>query len=121
MAVHTLTPCGVCLLASYSKEDVEMATTITATRETVTPTVEQKARFYEHLALLSGRAPSLEIPAPSPVPVPVPVPIPIPVLVGSRFLIWKQDPSVTDPGIRLTFIPSLVLDGPRDSRITTNL
>jgi hypothetical protein len=42
-------------------------------------------------------------------------------VVGSRFLIWKQDPSVTDPSIRLTFIPSLVLDGPRDSRITTSL
>jgi hypothetical protein len=28
---------------------------------------------------------------------------------------------VTDPGIRLTFIPTLVLDGPPDSCITTNL
>src|SRR5215813_5468851 len=111
MAVHTLTPCGICPLASYSEEDVEMATTITATRETVTPTVEQKAHFYEHVALLSGRAPSLEVPAPSPVPMPI----------GSRFLIWKQDPSVTEPGIRLTFIPSLILNGPRDSRITTSL
>jgi hypothetical protein len=47
--------------------------------------------------------------------------VPIPLVIGSRFLIWKQDPSVTDPGIRLTFIPSLILDGPLDSRITTNL
>src|SRR5262245_48629161 len=119
MAVHTLTSCGVCPLASYSEEDVEMATTITATPETMTPTVEHKAHFYEHLALLSRRAPSPAAPTPSPVPVPTPVPIP--QVAGSRFLIWKQDPSVTDPGIRLTFIPSLILDGPQDSRITTNL
>jgi hypothetical protein len=55
------------------------------------------------------------------VPIPVPVPLPVPLPLGSRFLIWKQDPSVTDPGIRLTFIPGLILDGPKDSRITTNL
>lgn len=96
-----------------------MATTITATPETMTPTVEHKAHFYEHLAFLSRRAPSPAAPIPSPVPSPIPTPIPL--VAGSRFLIWKQDPSVTDPGIRLTFIPSLILDGPQDSRITTNL
>lgn len=55
------------------------------------------------------------------IPSPIPIPIPIPVVTGSRFLIWKQDPSVAEPGVGLSFVPSLVLDGPRDSRITTEL
>lgn len=53
--------------------------------------------------------------------IPLPVPIPIPLLVGSRFFIWKQDPTVLELGRRLVYIPGLVLDGPHDSRITTNL
>ncbi len=56
-----------------------------------------------------------------PIPSPTPIPIPIPLVTGSRFLIWKQDPSVADPGVRISFVPTLVLDGPRDSRITTEL
>jgi hypothetical protein len=57
----------------------------------------------------------------TPVPRPVPMPIPLPLLIGSRFMIWKQDPTVHALGRRLTFIPRLVLNGPRDSRITTEL
>lgn len=56
-----------------------------------------------------------------PIPSPIPIPIPIPLVTGSRFLIWKQDPTVADPGVRLSFVPSLVLDGPRDTRIATEL
>jgi hypothetical protein len=52
---------------------------------------------------------------------PNPIPIPIPLFVGSRIPIWKQDPTVADPGVRMTFIPSLVFDGPMDSRIKTEL
>ncbi len=40
------------------------------------------------------------------------------VPVGSRVLIWKQDPSVSDLGTRKAFLPGLTLQGPRDARIT---
>jgi len=53
--------------------------------------------------------------------VPSAIPIPIPVLAGSRFLIWKQDPSVGEPELRVTYVPSFVLNGPRDSRVTIDL
>ncbi|HKP53754.1 MAG TPA: hypothetical protein VJ183_14020 [Chloroflexia bacterium] len=48
---------------------------------------------------------------------PVPIP-PIPVLVGPRVLLWKQDPSVSEIGVRKAFLPGLVIAGPRDARIT---
>lgn len=38
--------------------------------------------------------------------------------VGSRVLIWKQDPSVSEVGTRKVFLPGLILQGPRDARIT---
>src|SRR6266576_3923295 len=45
-------------------------------------------------------------------------PIPIPLLSkGSRVLIWKQDPSVAEIGIRRAFLPGNIVAGPRDSRI----
>src|SRR4051812_44788320 len=50
-------------------------------------------------------------------PVPSPIPIPIPVLVGPRVLMWKQDPSVGEIGIRKAFLPRPVSTGPSDSRI----
>lgn len=56
-----------------------------------------------------------------PIIIPNPIPVPIPLLQGSRFLIWKQDPSVGEPGLRVRFIPSFVLNGPKDVRITTDL
>ena len=37
---------------------------------------------------------------------------------GARVLMWKQDPSVSDLGTRKTFLPGVILDGPRDARIT---
>ncbi|WP_300750760.1 hypothetical protein [Janthinobacterium sp.] len=40
------------------------------------------------------------------------------VPVGSRMLIWKQDPSVSELGTRKAFVPGLILQGPRDARIT---
>ncbi|MFI0357696.1 hypothetical protein [Actinomadura sp. 9N407] len=49
------------------------------------------------------------------------VPVPAPVMVGHRFLVYKQDPSVSQPGVRVTFVPSVVLNGPTDARITTQL
>jgi hypothetical protein len=52
-----------------------------------------------------------------PIP-PLPIPIPIPIVKGSRVLMWKQDPSVTEIGIRKAFLPALISVGPKDSRIT---
>ncbi len=40
-----------------------------------------------------------------------------PPVRGPRALIWKQDPSVADIGIRKVFLPNLCLAGPRDARI----
>jgi hypothetical protein len=54
-------------------------------------------------------------------PTPTPSTIPIPVSVGSCCIIYKQDPTVTQLGTRLVYIPSLVLDGPQDTRIGTAL
>lgn len=48
---------------------------------------------------------------------PIPIPIPLPLLKGPRVLMWKQDPSVTEVGVRKAYIPSYVLSGPKDARI----
>lgn len=37
---------------------------------------------------------------------------------GARALIWKQDPSVSELGTRKTFLPGVILEGPRDARLT---
>ncbi len=52
---------------------------------------------------------------------PIPIPFPIPFIFGSRFIIWKQDPTVGALGRRLTYIPRLIFNGPRDARINTVL
>jgi len=70
--------------------------------------------LHSKLLQRTGRAATAAIPTPTPIPIPLPI-------VGSRFLIWKQDPSVHPPGVRLSYVPSLVLDGPKDVRITTEL
>ncbi|MFL6706865.1 MAG: hypothetical protein ACJ8HI_01510 [Massilia sp.] len=49
---------------------------------------------------------------------PAPLPVPLPFAFGARVLMWKQDPSVAEIGTRAAFLPGLVLDGPRDARIT---
>ncbi|MFI0444576.1 hypothetical protein [Actinomadura sp. 6N118] len=49
------------------------------------------------------------------------VPVPLPQVTGHRFIIYKQDPSVTELGVRLTFLPTVVLNGPKDARIQTEL
>lgn len=50
-----------------------------------------------------------------------PVPVPAGPMVGPRMLIYKQDPSVTELGVRAVFIPSIVLKGPTDAQVTTEL
>ncbi|TYK43212.1 hypothetical protein [Actinomadura decatromicini] len=54
-------------------------------------------------------------------PVERPVPIPVPTPTGHRFLIYKQDPSVTELGVRPVFVPTVVLNGPADARVQTDL
>jgi hypothetical protein len=49
---------------------------------------------------------------PSPIPIPVPPPLP-----GARVLMWKQDPTVGEVGIRKAYLPGHVLPGPKDARI----
>ncbi|HJW33928.1 MAG TPA: hypothetical protein VJ505_11230 [Holophagaceae bacterium] len=56
-----------------------------------------------------------------PIVIPHPIPIPLPLLQGSRFLIWKQDPSVGEPGLRIHYVPTYTYSGPKDARITTEL
>ncbi len=56
----------------------------------------------------------------APPPIPIPVPIPLPLLLGSRVMIWKQDPSVAALGRRLAFLPGLIANGPQDSRAETS-
>ena len=77
-----------------------------------TPTRELTGEYFEDLEARSPTIPS---------PRPLPIPIPVPWMFSTRVMIWKQDPSVGALGRRLTYIPRLVLNGPRDSRITTNL
>ncbi len=52
-----------------------------------------------------------------PVNLPGPIPVPLPFLTGSRVLIYKQDPSVAEIGIRKAFIPNFLINGPKDARI----
>src|SRR5438094_611874 len=52
-------------------------------------------------------------------PVLHPIPLPFPVVRGSRVLIYKQDPSVTEIGIRKAYLPNSILSGPRDARISS--
>jgi len=75
---------------------------------------EPTAASMEQLARLGAGIPQ-------PIPSPIPIPIPLPFLFGSRFKIWKQDPTVSALGRRLTYIRRLILNGPRDSRIVTDL
>ncbi|MBI5102714.1 MAG: hypothetical protein HZB33_12900 [Nitrospirae bacterium] len=56
----------------------------------------------------------------------IPVPLPMPktkfppvILPGARVLIWKQDPTVTEIGVRKAYLPRHIFAGPRDSRINS--
>lgn len=75
------------------------------------PVVPQPSAAYVHT--LEQRA--------FPTPIPNPIPIPFPFFFSARFLIWKQDPTVGQPGIRTSYISGMILNGPKDARITTEL
>lgn len=76
-----------------------------------TPTAEYRAHRKIARATSAVGAP----------PVPIPIPIPIPLLVGPRVLMWKQDPSVGEIGIRKAFLPRPASSGPSDARIKITL
>jgi hypothetical protein len=76
---------------------------------------EPTAAYRAHRRLLKATTASGAPPAPSPIPVPVPT------LAGPRVLMWKQDPSVAEIGIRKTFLPRPVSMGPSDARIKTTI
>jgi hypothetical protein len=44
-------------------------------------------------------------------------PVPPPPAPGARVLMWKQDPSVSEIGVRKAFLPRRVFAGPKDARI----
>ncbi|GAA0599012.1 hypothetical protein [Actinomadura livida] len=80
----------------------------------------------------SQRETRVQVPAPRPGPEPQaaappaqsaarPVPIPSPPRTGHRVLVYKQDPSVTELGVRLAFLPFVVLNGPADARVRIEL
>lgn len=48
-----------------------------------------------------------------------PAQAPSPFPAGSRVLIWKQDPALAELGVRKSFLPGVVLQGPRDARIAS--
>ena len=75
--------------------------------EPTAASAEQQARFEANV--------------PRPVPRRIPIPLPFPFVFGSRFMIWKQDPTVSVVGRRLTYVRRRILNGPRDARINTNL
>ena len=73
-----------------------------------TPTREYQAHREE---LQSRRFPAF--------PGPRPIPLPRPAQVGgARVLIWKQDPTVSELGVRRAYLPARVFTGPRDARIS---
>ena len=78
------------------------------------PTLEYRA----HKRLMRAANPNANA---GPIPLPVPIPIPIPVINGPRVLMWKQDPSVAEIGIRKAFLPRPVSTGPKDARIATTI
>ncbi len=72
-----------------------------------TPTIDYRShRKQMHAAVGAG--------TPRRVPIPLPRPLP-----GARVLMWKQDPSVQEIGIRKAFLPGHIFAGPRDARIVT--
>lgn len=73
---------------------------------------EPTAQAYEQLARLDAHIPR---------PIPQPIPFPTPFVFGSRFMVWKQDPTVSALGRRLAYMQRLVLNGPRDARIDSSL
>jgi hypothetical protein len=76
-----------------------------------TPTIEYRARRKQIRNSVNTSRPT----AGAALPLPNGIPLPLPR--GPRILMYKQDPSVSEIGIRKAFLPGLVVNGPRDARI----
>ncbi len=83
-----------------------------------TPTLDYRVFHKQTRATINSSATLAAAPLPIPLPIPIPLPWPPFLLPGARVLIWKQDPSVAEIGIRKAFLPGHVFSGPRDARIT---
>ncbi|TDD31532.1 hypothetical protein E1287_25965 [Actinomadura sp. KC06] len=81
---------------------------------------EQRNTAATQIEVPAQRLGSAAAPA-APQAAPRPVPVPVPARTGHRFLIYKQDPSVTELGARLAFVPTVVLNGPTDARVRTEM
>lgn len=91
-----------------------------------TPTREYNQSFAHHndsrqmrsaIGLTGGNEAGLvEASGPILLP-PIPKPLPLPFDFSSRMLIYKQDPTVTEMGIRRVLVRGLIRSGPRNSRI----
>ncbi|MES2740225.1 MAG: hypothetical protein V4754_04665 [Pseudomonadota bacterium] len=78
-------------------------------RKTLQSTIQPgRPRLTDGLAPAAAMAPSADA-------------APAPQATGSRVLMWKQDPTVTSLGVRRSFLPGVILAGPRDARITYGL
>ena len=76
---------------------------------------EPTAEYRAHRKLLKA---TVSVGAP---PVPSPIPIPVPIPAGPRVLMWKQDPSVAEIGIRKAYLPRPVSTGPSDARVKVTI
>jgi hypothetical protein len=80
-----------------------------------TPTNQYRQHRKQKTAIeANGKPAHAEVPLNPPISA---APIPIPMLSGSRMLIYKQDPSVGEIGIRKVYLPSFVSNGPQDLRL----
>src|SRR5262245_40314072 len=96
------------IAALVEQVDDKRADTVPATL-VPTPTAE-----YRTLRKLIRTAVATAVPS-------QPHPLPLPILTGPRILMWKQDPSVGEIGIRKAFLPGLVAAGPKDARIDISI
>ena len=92
--------------ADYIQENLTVPTSLP------TPTFE----YREHRRVVRNLPRAQLVTGATPIPIPIPIPFPLP---GARVLMWKQDPTVREIGIRKAFLPGHVFPGPRDARITT--
>lgn len=93
--------------------DPKLMTEEALERDLLDPQVTGPAlQFYEQASSILPEAPR---------PSPYPAPETHQRITGSRFLVWKQDPTVNPPGLRMTYVPSMVFNGPCDGRIETLL
>lgn len=79
-----------------------------------TPTNQYRQHRKQKTAIeANGQPAHAEVPLTPPIAA---QPVALPALTGSRVLIYKQDPSVAEIGIRKVFVPSFVSNGPQDLR-----